>query len=66
MKKYKVKVHTTSPDLLPTCVMDEFMLEETLMLEDTNFLRLDDDTEEKFFLLNVSQIVGIEWMETQE
>lgn len=66
MKKYKVKIYTTAPDLSPECIMDEFMLEETLFLQESNFLRLEDDTTNKCFLLNISQIVGIEWDEGVE
>ncbi len=61
MTKFKVQIYTTSSDLLLQCIMDEFALEEITNLEGEGFLKIDDDTLDKTYLLNVSQIVAIEW-----
>lgn len=41
--------------------MDEFMIRETFPLSDEEWLILEDDTTDKVFELNSSQIVGIEY-----
>jgi len=63
MKKFSVKIYTTSDDLLVDCIMDEFTLEELLPFEDEKFVKIEDDAKDISCLLNVSQIVGIEWEE---
>ncbi len=40
------------------------MFRETFPLGDERFLELEDDTTDAFFMLNVDQIVGIEWKGT--
>lgn len=66
MKKYNVKVYTTSDDLLVDCILDEFNLGEFLDCTDTDFLRLEDDARDLYYLFNISQIVCIEWKEVKE
>jgi hypothetical protein len=61
LKKFRVKIYTTSPDLSPECIMDEFMIRETFPLSDEEWLILEDDTTDKVFEFNSSQIVGIEY-----
>jgi hypothetical protein len=63
MRKYEVKVFTSCPDLYPTCVIDEFMLKEMLDFENAAFVMFEDDTRDYGFLLNMSQVIGIEWEE---
>ncbi len=63
MKKYRVRIYTTSVDFSPTFEMDEFELAEFLDIGDQFFLRIKDDVYEKNCLLSIGQIVGIEWIE---
>lgn len=60
MKKFSIKVFTTSPDFCPQCVMDEFSLAEFLDFDHHSFIKIEDDTFDVSSLINTSSIVGIE------
>ena len=63
MIKYNVVIHTKSPDFTPECRMDEEMvdnLHDRLCDPGQNFLQIEDDTSNKMFILNISEIIGIE------
>jgi hypothetical protein len=63
MKKYKILVYTSNNNFLPACVMDEEQVEslrEQLFDDDSDFLHIEDDTEEDQFYIQKSHIVGID------
>ena len=60
MTKYKITIYTSSNDLLPECIMDEFMLDELINLGNERFIKIEDDTLDNFFILNSDHIVGFE------
>jgi hypothetical protein len=66
MKKYNVKVFTTSDDIILDCNMDEFSLGEFLDFDDANFIKIEDDTKELTYIFNVAQIVCVEYKEINE
>jgi hypothetical protein len=43
--------------------MDEYALDEFLDMEDATYITMEDDTIDRSFMLNKSQIVGIKWEE---
>jgi hypothetical protein len=65
VKKYKVSIFTTSPDLLVDCIMDEEMISDFLPIHDEEFISIEDDVREVSYMLNVSQIVGIQCKEVK-
>lgn len=66
MKKFNVKVYTTSDDLLVDCVMNERNLVDFLDFDDDEFIKIEDDIRGVTFLFNISQIVCVEWKEMPE
>jgi hypothetical protein len=66
MKKYNVTIYTTSEDLVVRTICDEHTINELGDYEDVKVLRIDDHTHDKGFILQGSQIVGIEWEEIKD
>lgn len=63
MIKYKVKIHTLCPDLVPVFEMDEFELADFLDFGDSYFVEIEDDTHNTSIMVAIDSIVGIEWRE---